>query len=275
VVRLGLYLRNMGPTSTRETIVECARLADEGGIDDLWVADHVAIPPDEAEGSNGRYLDPLATLAFLAGATRRVGLGTGVLILPYRPALPTAKWIATIQELSGGRFLLGVGSGWMESEFRALGVPKESRGRRTDATLDFLNRAFAADEIVENGQRFLFRPRPSRPPIFVGGSAEVAIPRAVRFGDGWMPNAGDADRLATDVRRLREVFAAAGKPAPEVVALTSLGLDDPQRAAMRARELAAAGATRIVHAQRYADGRDFGAIVETLNRIVRPALASA
>ena len=272
-MRLGLYLRNMGPTSTRETIVACARLADEGGIDDLWVADHVAIPPDEAEGSNGRYLDPLATLAFLAGATRSVCLGTGVLILPYRPALPTAKWIATIQELSGDRFLLGVGSGWMDSEFRALGVPKETRGRRTDATHEFLHRAFAADEVVENGQRFLFRPRPSRPPIFVGGSAEVAIPRAVRFGDGWMPNAGDADRLASDVRRLREAFAAAGKPAPEVVALTSLGLDDPQRAAMRARELVAAGATRVVHAQRYADERHFGAIAETLERHVRPALA--
>jgi len=123
-MKIGMYLRNMGPQSTTETIVACARAAEQAGIDDLWVADHIAIPPDDAEGSNGRYLDPLATLAFLAGVTQRVGLGTGVLVLPYRPALATAKWIATIQELSGGRLLLGVGAGWMEAEFRAVGVPR-------------------------------------------------------------------------------------------------------------------------------------------------------
>ena len=275
VVRLGVYLRNMGPQSTRETLIECARRADESSLDDLWVADHVAIPPEGSEGSNGRYLDPLATLAFLGGATRRIGLGVGVLILPYRPALPTAKWIATIQELSANRLLLGVGSGWMDAEFKALGVPKSSRGRATDAALDLFNRAFSADEVVENDQRFLFRPRPPRPPIFVGGSAKVAIPRAARFGEGWMPNAGDTERLASEVRELRAAFAAAGKPDPEVVVLTSLGLDDPQRAAVRARELVGAGATRIVHAQRYADAGHFSAIVEALDHHVRPTLASA
>ncbi|MBI1814742.1 MAG: LLM class flavin-dependent oxidoreductase [Deltaproteobacteria bacterium] len=110
-MKLGLYLRNMGPQSTRATLLECAHAAEAAGIDDLWVADHIAIPPDDAEGSGGRYLDPLATLAYLAGATTRIGLGTGVLVLPYRPALATAKWLATIQELSGGRLLLGVGAG--------------------------------------------------------------------------------------------------------------------------------------------------------------------
>src|SRR5437867_3397169 len=120
--QLGLFLRTMGPQSTRAVIAECGRAAEAAGIDDLWVADHIAIPPDDAEGSGGRYLDPLATLAFLAGATTRIGLGTGVLILPYRPPLPTAKWIATVQELSGARLRLGVGVGWMAAEFRALGV---------------------------------------------------------------------------------------------------------------------------------------------------------
>src|SRR5262245_38787145 len=103
-MKLGLFLRNMGPQSARETIVECARAAEAAGIDDLWVADHIAIPPDDAEGSEGRYLDPLATLAYLAGVTTRIGLGTGVLVVPYRPPLATAKWVATVQELSGGRF---------------------------------------------------------------------------------------------------------------------------------------------------------------------------
>src|SRR5258705_11492729 len=115
-MQLGVVVRNMGPHSTRETLVAAARAVDASPLADLWVADHIAIPPDDAEGSDGRYLDPLATLAFLAGVTRRVGLGTGVLVVPYRPALPTAKWIATIQELSAGRLLLGVGVGWMQPE---------------------------------------------------------------------------------------------------------------------------------------------------------------
>src|SRR2546422_10739408 len=120
-MQLGVVLRNMGPQSTRETLVAAARATDAlSGIADLWVVDHIAIPPDDAEGSDGRYLDPLATLAFLAGVTSRVGLGTGVLVLPYRPPLPTAKWIATVQELSAGRLPPGGRVGWMEGEVRRL-----------------------------------------------------------------------------------------------------------------------------------------------------------
>ena len=88
--------------------------AEAAGVDSLWVFDHVAIPPDEAEGSGGLYLDPLATLAYIAGCTQRIGLGTGVLVLPYRPALITAKWLATIQQLSGDRLLIGAAPGWMK-----------------------------------------------------------------------------------------------------------------------------------------------------------------
>jgi probable F420-dependent oxidoreductase len=272
MTKLGIFLRNMGTQSSRETLTACAELADGSGVDDLWLADHVAIPPDQSQGSNGRYLDPLATAAYLAAATKRIHFGTGVLVLPYRPALPTAKWVATIQELSGGRFLFGVGSGWMEPEFRALGVPRERRGRLTEETLDLVNRAFAGDEVVENGQSFLFRPRPPRPPIIVGGGAEVAIPRAARHGDGWFPMGADAENLSSGVDALRRAFDAAGKPSPEVVVLTSLAIDDAKQAVARARELAGLGATRIVHGERYADEKRFAAIVRTLDD-VRSALA--
>src|SRR5438046_9414006 len=103
-MRLGVVLRNMGPQSTRETLVAAARAADaEPAIADLWVVDHIAIPHDDAEGSDGRYLDPLATLAYLAGVTTRVGLGTAVLVLPYRPALPTAEEVASVQARAGRR----------------------------------------------------------------------------------------------------------------------------------------------------------------------------
>src|SRR5882672_5987098 len=129
-MRVGIVVRSMGPQATAETLAACARAVDAvPEIADLWVPDHIAIPPDDAEGSEGRYLDPLATLAFLAGMTTRVGLGTAVLVLPYRPPLPTAKWIATIQELSRGRLLFGVGAGWMVAEFRVLGIDLRRRGK--------------------------------------------------------------------------------------------------------------------------------------------------
>jgi len=273
-VKIGAYLRNMGPQSTRAILLACARAAEAAGLDDLWVADHIAIPPDDAEGSGGRYLDPLATLAFLAGATERIALGTGVLVLPYRPPLATAKWVATIQELSAGRLLLGVGIGWMEAEFRAVGVARRDRAAVSDDTLAFLRQCFASDEVEANGQRFLFRPRPPRPPIIVGGAAPHALRRAARFGDGWMPMGKEPEALRADVALLRELMAAAGNPAPEVVVLTGLPLGDPAAAVARARAYAEVGATRLVHAARYEDADGFRRAVDVLATHVAPALRS-
>jgi probable F420-dependent oxidoreductase len=266
-VKLGVALRNMGPQSAPETLLACARAADEAGLDDLWVADHVAIPPDDAEGSDGRYLDPLTTLAWLAGRTRRIGLGTGVLNLPYRPPLPTAKQVATVQELSGGRLRLGVGVGWMHAEFRALGVDRRRRGRLADETLAFLGRCFAADEAEAHGQPFLFRPRPPRPPIFVGGSPPHALERAVRHGDGWMPIGGEPEALRSGVARLAELAVEAGRAPLEVVVMTGLPLGDAARARDRLAAWAEAGATRLVHGGRYADAGAFRDTVERLARL--------
>ncbi len=274
-MKLGVHLRVMGPQSTPALLQECARAAEELGLDELWVADHIAIPPDDAEGSGGRYLDPLATLAFLAAATQRIGLGTAVLNLPYRPALPTAKWVATIQELSGGRLRLGVGLGWMEAEFRALGVPREQRGTITDDTLEFLQRALAADEMEANNQRFLFLPRPKRPPIFIGGAAPHALRRAVRYGDGWMPMSGDPEPLRPQIAELRRLAEEAGRDAPEVVVLTMLPLHEPQRAAELALGFAEVGVTRLIHAPRYKDGSEFRRSAEALTKSVREALTNA
>jgi probable F420-dependent oxidoreductase len=256
-VQIGIFLRLMGPQSTRDTLVECARTAEALGFADLWVPDHISIPPDDAEGSGGRYLDALASLAYLAGVTSRIGLATGALVLPYRPALPTAKWIASIQELSGGRLALGVGAGWMESEFRALGVPRARRGRITDETLAFLHACFESDEVERNGQRFLFLPRPARPRIYIVGSGEHALARTLRCGDGWMPMIGSPEKLSAPARELRERAAALGRPAPEIIAFTALTAADPSRTADRIAALREAGATRLVHASRYADAEDF------------------
>jgi probable F420-dependent oxidoreductase len=253
-MQLGVLLRNMGPTSTRELVAQAARAADATpAVADLWVVDHVAIPPDDAEGSGGRYLDPLATLAFLAGVTTRVRLGTAVLVLPYRPALPTAKWIATIQELSGERLLLGVGVGWMAAEFRALGVDRHRRGRIADATLAFLDRCFADDVVDANGQSFFFKPRPARPPLFIGGTPPHAFPRALAHRAGWMPMGLAPDALREPAVELRARAAAAGLPPPEVAVMTGLPLDDPAAARAVVAAYGAAGATRLICGGRYAD----------------------
>ena len=266
-MKLGVLLRNMGPQSTAATMAACARQAEAAGLDDLWVVDHLAIPPDEAEGSGGRYLDPLGTLAWLAGVTSRIGLGVTVLIAPYRPPLPTAKLVATVQELAAGRLQLGLGVGWMEAEFRALGVPRAKRGALTDELLAFLHNCFANDVVEANGQPFIFAPRPSRPPFLLGGKAEHAFPRILRHGDGWMPMTGDPEALREPVGRLRALFAEAGKPSPQVVPLTQLPLDDPPKARAQLAALEALGVTGIVYAERYADSAGFAPVVERLSAL--------
>ena len=274
-MKLGVSIRIMGPQSTRDTILGCARAAEAAGLDDLFVVDHIAIPPDDAEGSDGRYLDPLAVLTYLAGCTERIGLGTSVLILPYRPALPTAKVIATLQEMSGERLRLGIGVGWMKPEFRALGVDSRRRGRITDETLDLFERAFASDLVEENGQPFLFRPRPAKPPIYIGGAPPHALRRAVRYGDGWMPMARNPETLREPIRELREQFARAGREAPEIVVLCPLSLEDPERAKDLVAALEEVGATRLIVATGYADLRGFLNAVDLIATKIRPGMGAA
>jgi probable F420-dependent oxidoreductase len=266
-MRLGLVLRTMGEQATRETLLACARAAERAGLDELWVADHVAIPPDDAEGSGGRYLDPLTALAWLAGATERIGLGTAVLVVPYRPALPTAKAIATLQELSGGRLALGVGVGWMPAEFEALGVPRERRGRITDETLARWRAWFSDDHAEANGQPFLFRPRPPRPALLVGGQPPHALERAARLGDGWMPMGADPEKLRPHAERLRALARQHGRGPLEIAALGALPLGDPPRARAQLAALAEIGVTRVAHGGRYTDAADFAATAEALTAL--------
>jgi probable F420-dependent oxidoreductase len=267
-MQLGVVLRNMGPQSAPATIVAAARAADAVPvIADLWVADHIAIPPDDAEGSGGRYLDPLATLAYLAGITERVGLGTGVLVLPYRPALPTAKWIATIQELSRGRLLLGVGAGWMIPEFRALGVDVRRRGRITEETLAFIDRCFTEEVVEANGQPFLALPRPPRPPIFIGGAPPHAFRRALAHRAGWMPIGLSPDALAPLAADFAAQARAAGQPPPPIAVMTSLPLADVAESRDLLAGYAGAGATRVIHGERYADEAAFRTQLDRLARV--------
>ena len=269
-MRFGFALRLMGTAANAGVLRESARRAEQAGLDALWVPDHIAIPPDDTEGSGGRYLDPLTSLAWLAAATERIRIGTAVLILPYRPPLPTAKALATVQELSGGRLELGIGVGWMKAEFRAVGVDRRRRGRVTDATLTFLRDAFDAegDLTASNGQPFVFRPRPVRPRIWVGGAPPHALDRAARLGDGWMPMGDDPAVLEPAIRELRARFADAGRGTPEVAAGGALGRRSATEDMERLDGLAALGVTEYIHGARYhdLDGflRSFDALMERI-----------
>ena len=267
-MKIGSVVRNMGEQATRACVLECAKHAETMSLDHIWTVDHIAIPPDDAEGSLGRYLDPLATLAFLAAATEKISLGVAVLVLPYRAALPTAKWISTIQELSDHRLILGAGCGWMAPEFKALGIPRERRGAITDETLEqFQNYFGAQDDVAEaNGQPFLFRPRPPPPPIYVGGMHDAALRRAARFGDGWIPLGLDLNKLQGKIEKLTEFSRENKRQTPEVIVMGGLSDSDSELAdtLARARQL---GVTQFIHSDRYEDERAFGHICERLANI--------
>jgi len=256
----------MGPQSSRNTIASVLKQAEAAGVESAWIVDHIAIPPDEAEGSGGRYLDPLTSLAWMAGQTQSILIGTSVLILPYRPKLPTAKAIATIQELSGERLLLGVGIGWMDPEFQALGVDRHRRGRLSDETLAFLHECFDNDIVTANDQRFLFKPRPARPPIYIGGSAPHAIDRALKYGDGWLPM-GHLDKIAPQIRQYHERSEASqGKPG-EVVTFATLPEGDVDRAREMISRYSAAGVTRIIIGRTYESAKDWAPTFELLSAL--------
>ncbi len=258
-MKIGVTLRNMGVQSSPSLIMNAARAAEAAGMESVWITDHIAIPPDDAEGSDGRYLDPLITLAAISGATETLRLGTGVLILPYRPALPSAKQIATLQELSSGRLLLGVGIGWMDAEFRALGIDRHQRGSMSDETLEFLNACFSApgDVVEAHGQPFLFRPNPTPPTVFIGGRAPHTLERAVRHGAGWIPMGSDPQRLTADLETFDRLAEEAGRARGPVTLMAPLPLSDPGRCADLLDTYRALGIERFVCTVRYETLSDY------------------
>ena len=268
-MKFAVAIRNMGPQSNRATIRACARIAEQAGFDALFVSDHLCIPPDQTEGSGGRYLDVLATVAFVAGATEKIRLGVSVLVAPYRPAVLTAKQVATIQELSGERMILGVGVGWMKPEFAALGAEFRRRGAVTDETLSVIHHLFSAD--VPGAYRgslvqfpsFVFMPRPRRPPIWIGGNGPAAMNRALKFGDGWHPMLPAAE-LKAKVEELHARARGAGRAVPEIIVRRGLKLDDTAAARAKVAAEQEVGATYfILDLGRYPDEKSFGKSVET------------
>ncbi|WP_461020407.1 LLM class F420-dependent oxidoreductase [Streptomyces daliensis] len=209
-----------------EDLVAVARAADLHGFDYIACCEHVAIPRRLAAAMSTVWYDPVATLSFLAAATQRVRLLSHVAVVGLRHPLATAKQYATLDHLSGGRLILGVGAGHVREEFDVLGADFAGRGAVLDETVDALKAALGEEEFPEfAGERFRFsglgqRPRPAqtpRPPIWVGGSSPAAVRRAAVRGDGWLPQGDPRDRLPGQIEKLRALREAAGVEEPFTV----------------------------------------------------------
>jgi probable F420-dependent oxidoreductase len=182
-------------TAGTAEMVRVAEACDRSGVFYLAVSDHVAVPRSHTEAMSTVWYDAVATLGFLAAVTRRVRLMSYVWVAPYRHPLITAKAFATLDALSGGRVILGLGAGHLEAEFAALGVDFRRRGALLDEAIDCIITAWLAEFPDHDGRQWAVhdlgqRPRPvqqPRPPIWVGGSTTAALRRAAERGDGWLP----------------------------------------------------------------------------------------
>ena len=255
---------NTGPFASAEGATAIARAAEDAGFESIWTVEHVLVPKDyESEypyaksgkmpGSDDAPIpDPLIWLTWVAAQTTTLKLATGILILPQRNPAITAKEVATLDRLSGGRVILGVGAGWLEEEFRALDVPFEKRGKRLDDYIAAMRELWTEDEVDHDSEfvqwsKVISRPQPEASvPIVIGGHTEVAARRAGRLGDGFFPGRGSPATLASLIGVMRGAADAAGRDA-DAIEITTGGAaafaPDPLEALA---ELEALGVHRVV-----------------------------
>src|SRR4051794_22099730 len=229
-MRFGVTVPNIHETLATPTTIEAVgRMADDLGLARVGGNAHPATPAARDGGGaepayaaaygedRGQHIyEPLIVLAYLAAATRRVMLGTSVYLLALRHPVLAARQAVAIDRLSDGRLVLGVGVGWLESEFAALGVPYRQRGRRTDEAIAMLKTLCARDSVD-------FLPKPVQrphPPLWIGGRSDAAVRRAARDGDAWHPSHLTVDELRRQIPELRAACERAGR-SPDEVAVTT------------------------------------------------------
>jgi alkanesulfonate monooxygenase SsuD/methylene tetrahydromethanopterin reductase-like flavin-dependent oxidoreductase (luciferase family) len=215
-VRLGVNVPNFGPGTNPDVLRRWALTVEGLGFDLLMVSDHIAVTPDVAEQYPAPFYEPFTTLSWLAGLTRGIRLGTTVLIVPYRHPLLIARMAANLNDLSGGRLVLGVGVGWAREEFGALGVPFRDRGRLTDEHLLAIRAAWQDETDYRSGHI----------PLWIGGNSDAALRRAVRLGDAWHPLRFTPGWMAEAAGRLTACAAEQGRPAPALMPRIALRLTD-------------------------------------------------
>jgi len=202
-----------------KTNLELALRCEELGFDSIWISDHVILPNKYKGRFSDILYDPLVLLASLAASTKRINLGTSVLILPYRNPIIVAKMVSTLDMLSDGRVIFGVGPGWMKEEFDTIGIPFNDRGRRTNEYIKIFKELWNNDEPNFKGEFYNFSeikfyPKPLQkphPPIWIGGNSNKAIRRAIQLGDGWHPVWFGPDEMLEKINLLRKHAIDAGR----------------------------------------------------------------
>lgn len=234
MVQFGLVTFNRGPFASPENLAQFAVQGEELGYGFLAVNDHVVIPHncppghgDKSVGNTMNYYDPLITMMYLGGLTKRIRIGTSVLILPYRPPVQTAKALATLDVFLGGRLFVGVGAGWWPEEFEALGLGGHfaDRGDRTDEYLTILKHLWSDEKSSFKGRfhsfdNIEFSPKPAQaggPPIWIGGNKGRALRRMADMGDVWhptgthIPGTNPAEFISEGRARMAALMEKAGR----------------------------------------------------------------
>jgi probable F420-dependent oxidoreductase len=290
-VRIGFSLLNNWGIEDVRALVGLATRAEDLGVDSVWVHDHVFNVGHVLDRIGGRpYYEPLALLGFVAARTQRVGLGTSVLVLPYHNAIRLAKTAATLDVLSGGRLILGVGVGAIEKEMEAMGSAFQERGPITDESIAVMRALWTQDEPRFDGRyhRFAgmpFSPRPLQKPaipLVIGGVSRAAIRRAARLGDGWQPLGLSPEALGQGMALLREEARACGRDAARIPVSIAMSLmpstarrhglgTAPAEVVRSAQAYAALGVDTLVISATTSDPAEARAALEMVGREVLPA----
>ncbi len=224
-MKIGLFGINFGLCADVAAMVHVARHAEESELESLWTGEHVVLPDPQAPPSPAAprtpFLDPSVALAHLAAHTQRVKLATGIIILPQRNPVELAKELASVDAVSGGRLIFGLGAGYLEPEFRALGANYEERGAITDEAIDALRALWTQEKPTFSGRYFRFsgidaHPRPVQkphPPIVIGGMSRPAARRAAARGNGWYGFFTNPELTARSLDWIREAERAGLRPA--------------------------------------------------------------
>ena len=302
----GCHLPMFGPVATRETVLAFARRMEALGYDSLWASDHVVIPhriasryPYSDTGAfplppDANFLEPLTTLALVAGVTERVRLGTTILVLPHRHPVLAAKSLATLDHLSAGRVILGAGVGWMREEIELLGAPFDRRGAWSDEAIRIMRACWRDERTRYRGEFFAFDdvgvfPKPARGdiPIWIGGHTPRALKRVVALADGWHAAFPSADALEHGIALLRQECDRQQRRFADLVITVRAGLSirpapgaadrkamqgSPEQILADLERYRALGVSSVLLETRYRDLDDMVGIYETFAREIRAKL---